>query len=165
MNSIVATLFLVGLVLLGFEVLLPGAVLGIAAGIALLAGVVVSFVEHGAQGGWLATAIAIGAVLALLYFEFRVLPRTRFGRRMLLEKSIDGASQPPVAERASDVVGREALALTALAPLRLGFRRRRRPPEGGAGRNLSTRCNRIRLDGRGALPLPVRLFSQKTPSS
>ena len=116
MNSLVATLFLVGLVLLGFEVLLPGAVLGVAAGIALLAGVVVAFVEHGAQGGWLATAIAIGAVLALLYFEFRVLPRTRLGRRMLLEKSIDGASQPPVAERPSEVVGREALALTALAP-------------------------------------------------
>ena len=116
MNSTVLALFLAGLVLLGFEAILPGAILGIAAGVALLAGVVVAFVEHGAQGGWLATAAAIGAVLALLYFEFRVLPRTRLGRRMLLEKSIDGASQPPVAERPADVIGREARALTALAP-------------------------------------------------
>ncbi len=35
---------------------------------------------------------------------------------MLLQKSIHGPSQPPVAERPSEVVGREALALTALAP-------------------------------------------------
>jgi membrane-bound serine protease (ClpP class) len=35
---------------------------------------------------------------------------------MFLEKAIDGASQPPVAGRDADVVGREAVAVTALGP-------------------------------------------------
>ncbi len=116
MSTTVIALFVVGLLLLGFEVIVPGAVLGFAAVVAFLAGVVVAWIEHGAAGGLLALSAALFAVFALLYFEFRILPRTRIGRRMFLEKAVDGASQPPVAARASDVVGREALAVTALGP-------------------------------------------------
>lgn len=116
MSTTVIALLVVGLVLLGFEVIVPGAVLGIAAAIAMLAGIVVAFLEHGASGGLLALVVSLLAVLALLYVEFRVLPRTRWGRRMFLDKAIDGASQPPVAARGADVVGREALAVTALGP-------------------------------------------------
>ena len=116
MSTTVVTLLIVGLLLLGFEVIVPGAVLGIAAIIALLAGVVVAWVEHGPAGALFAFAVALFGGGALLYFEFRVLPRTRIGRRMFLEKAIDGASQPPVAGRDADVVGREAVAVTALGP-------------------------------------------------
>lgn len=116
MSTLVVTLFVVGLIFLGFEVIVPGAIMGVAAGCFLLAGVVVAWLEHGADGGLLALGTAVLAVGALLYFEFRILPRTRIGRRMFLEKSVDGSSQPPVAERAADVVGREAVAVTALAP-------------------------------------------------
>lgn len=116
MSTTVVALLVVGLVLLGFEVIVPGAVLGFAAALAMLAGVIVAFVEHGSAGGLLALSVSLFAIFALLYFEFRILPRTRVGRRMFLNKAVDGASQPPVAERASDVIGREALALTALGP-------------------------------------------------
>jgi membrane-bound serine protease (ClpP class) len=116
MSTTIVTLFLVGLILLGFEVIVPGAILGIAAGLFLLAGVIVAYVEHGPQGGLIALAVAVSAVGALLYFEFRILPRTRIGRRMFLDKAIDGASQPPIASAADAVVGREALALTVLSP-------------------------------------------------
>ena len=116
MSTAVIVLFAAGLVLLGLEVIVPGAVLGIAAVVALLAGVAVAWVEHGSSGGLLALAAAVFAVIALLYFEFCILPRTRIGRRMFLNKAIDGASQPPVAANAADVVGREAVAVTALGP-------------------------------------------------
>lgn len=116
MSTMVLTLFVVGLILLGFEVIVPGAILGVAGGLFMLAGVVVAYLEHGAQGGLIALGAALASVAGLLYFEFRVLPRTRIGRRMFLDRAVDGASQPPVVERASDVVGREALALTALGP-------------------------------------------------
>ena len=126
MDTTVITLFAVGLVLLGFEVVVPGAILGIAGGLSLLAGVIVAFLSHGQTGGALALLAAVAAVATLLYVEFRVLPRTRIGRRMFLEKAIDATSQPPVASAADSVVGREALALTALAPtgvVRVGGKR------------------------------------------
>lgn len=116
MNTTVVTLLVVGLLLLGFEVIVPGAVLGVAAAVAFLAAVVIAWVEHGSAGGLAALGVALFGAALLLYVEFRILPRTRIGRRMFLEKAIDGASQPPVAERAADVVGREAVAVTALGP-------------------------------------------------
>ena len=116
MSTTIVALFVVGLVLLGFEVIVPGAILGIVAGICLFAGVVVAFAQHGYEGGLLALAVALFAVGGLMYFEFRILPRTKLGRRMFLEKAVDGTSQPPVASQAAAVVGREALAVTALGP-------------------------------------------------
>lgn len=116
MDQTVFIFFIVGLVLLAFEVVVPGAILGVAGGLSLLIGVVVAFMEHGEKGGLLALAVAVIAVGFLLYLEFQVLPRTRIGRRMFLNKAIDGTSQAPVADPADAVVGRDALALTALGP-------------------------------------------------
>lgn len=116
MSTMVVALFVVGLIFLGLEVIVPGAVMGIAGGLFLIGGVALAWLELGAEGGLLALGVAVAAVSALLYFEFRILPRTRIGRRMFLDKAIDGASQPPIADRAADVVGQEAVAMTALAP-------------------------------------------------
>ena len=116
MSTTVTLLFTVGLVLLAFEVIVPGAILGVIAGGLMLGGVVLAFVEHGSSGGLLALAVAVGAVATVLYFELRILPRTRVGKRMFLEKAIDGVSQPPVAEKSADVIGRDAVAITALGP-------------------------------------------------
>ena len=51
---------------------------------------------------------------------------------MFLSKSIDGASQPPIAERDAGVVGREAVAVTALGPTGLVE---------VAGRRYEARCD------------------------
>ena len=115
MDTPVLVLFAVGLVLLGFEAIVPGAVLGILGGLFLIGGVVVSFAQHGSQGGFVALAVAVFAVAALVYFEFRILPRTAIGRRMFLNAEIAGTSQPAVALD-ENVNGRVALAVTALSP-------------------------------------------------
>lgn len=114
MNAILV-LFVVGFVLLAFEVFVPGAILGIIGGLALLGGVILAFLEYGSTGGW--TALAVGASLGalMLFVEFWLLPRTPWGKRMFLNAAIDGTSQPPPAE-ASTVMGRAGEAITPLSP-------------------------------------------------
>ena len=61
----------------------------------------------------MAVALAAGLTGLLLYFEFRVLPRTALGRRLFLQSAVTGR-QPEVAT--VDVVGQPARAVTVLAP-------------------------------------------------
>lgn len=114
MNAIIL-LFVVGTILLGFEVFIPGGILGAIGGLALIGGVVMAFVEYGPTGGSMALAAGLLLVGVMLYVELALLPKTRLGRRLFLESSVAGTSQPAVAE-ASLVVGRTAEAVTTLAP-------------------------------------------------
>ncbi|CAM2927374.1 NfeD family protein [Rariglobus hedericola] len=114
MNTIIM-FFIAGAVLLAAEVFVPGAILGIFAAIALLVGVVLSFVDYGSMGGWIAIAAALGLTGVTLWFEFMILPKTALGRRLFLKAEISGASQPPLAERET-MVGQAGVADTTLAP-------------------------------------------------
>jgi len=114
MNAIIL-LFAVGIILLAFEVFVPGGILGIFGGLSLLGGIVLSFANFGATGGWTAVAIALGLVGLMVYIEFGLLPKTTLGRRLFLRSAVSGTSQPPLAESAA-VVGREGETLTPLAP-------------------------------------------------
>lgn len=114
MNAIIL-LFLVGVVLLGFEVFVPGAVLGILGSLSLLGGVILAFMDFGAPGGWTALATALGLVGGMLFFEFRILPRTALGKRLFLKSEIGGTSQPVIAVPDS-VVDRTGETLTPLSP-------------------------------------------------
>jgi len=108
-------LFALGVVCLFFEVVVPGAVLGIVGGIFMLAGCGVAFSEFGATGGAIAV-VAAGLLLGLtFYVEFVLLPKTRLGKRMFLEKAVHGVSQPLPAE-AKEIVGLSGETLTTLAP-------------------------------------------------
>lgn len=85
-------LLLVGLAFIVAEVFFPSmGLLGLAAGVSILFGLVVGFEEGGQVVGWvLIIAVAI-AVPLTLRGAFRVLPRFGFGRRMILA----GPSTPP----------------------------------------------------------------------
>ncbi|QYM79429.1 serine protease [Horticoccus luteus] len=114
MNTIIL-LFVAGLVLLGLEVFVPGGVLGVIGGLAMLGGCALAFHDFGPGGGLIASVV--GAVLlgGMLYAEFAWLPRTRFGGKLFLRRAIHSKSQPPVAE-AESVVGQIGEAATTLAP-------------------------------------------------
>ncbi len=114
MNAIIL-LFLTGIVLLGFEVIVPGAVLGILGGLAMLVGCIVAFNVFGSAGGLLATVIALAILGLTLYVELVLLPKTRFGKKMLVRSVVEGTSQPALAS-AEAVVGQRAVALTPLSP-------------------------------------------------
>ena len=113
MNTILL-LFGIGLVLLAADVFVPGGILGIFAGLALLGAVIMAFVDLGPSAGWITLAAAMATVALLLYIELGVLPKTRLGRRLFLDAAVNGTSQASPAQ--ADVVGKPAQALTTLAP-------------------------------------------------
>lgn len=114
MNAIIL-LFIIGSLLLAAEVFVPGAVAGILGGLALLAGSVLSFRTLGATGGFLASGAALGLLGLTLYAELVWLPKTAWGKKLVVQAKIDGQSQPPPAELAA-VIDKPAEALTTLAP-------------------------------------------------
>lgn len=114
MNAIIL-LFLVGVLLLAGEVFVPGAILGIIGAICMLVGCVLSFSQFGTGGGVLATAVAVALLGLTLYVELIWLPKTRFGRKLIVESTVDATSQPPLADRAT-IVGKMAESVTPLVP-------------------------------------------------
>lgn len=110
----IVVLFAVGVLLLGAEVFVPGAILGIGGVMALVAGCVLAFIDFGMVGGWVAVAVALALVGTMLFLEFAVLPRTRWGRRLFLTAAVTG--QSPTEAALPGVVGQVAEALTTLAP-------------------------------------------------
>lgn len=114
MNGIVL-LFALGLVCFFFEVIIPGAVLGILGAILMLIGCGIAFAEYGLNGGMVATLVAIGSSGLMLWAEFFLLPKTKFGKKLFLQSAIAGKSQPDPAESAV-VVGQIGETLTTLAP-------------------------------------------------
>lgn len=114
MNAILL-LFLLGVLLLAAEVFMPGAILGILGAAAMLAGCVISFSKFGTAGGTLATVIALSLLALTLYLELVWLPKSRFGKNLVVNSASDATSQPPLADPGS-VVGKDAEAVTTLAP-------------------------------------------------
>jgi membrane-bound ClpP family serine protease len=107
-------LFALGVVLLALEVVVPGAVLGIIGGIAMLAGVIMAFDQFGFEGGAVASAVAVVVVAIALYLEFVLLPRSRLAKVFSMSATVDGRSQPAVADRS--VIGKRVVAVTPLTP-------------------------------------------------
>ena len=123
--NLIVLLFALGIVLLAFEVIVPGAILGAFGLLSMLAGIVLAFADHGALGGLLALLIAVGLVGVMVLIEFVVLPKTAIGRRLFLHAAVEGSSQALPAEAAA-TVGSEGRTVTTLAPsgyVQIGERR------------------------------------------
>ena len=114
MNAILI-LFLLGVILLAGEVFVPGAILGILGAVSMVAGCIISFLQLGISGGIIATAVALALLGLTLYVELIWLPKTRFGRKMIVQSTLDATSQPPLADK-EVVIGKAAEAMTALVP-------------------------------------------------
>ena len=113
--TLIILLFSTGLILLAAEVLVPGGILGIAGGLALFAGCVVSFMELGASGGLIAVVIAMLAAFVVFYIQFKLLPKTRVGKRFFLKREIS-ATSTALQDSARDLIGKTALSATVLSP-------------------------------------------------
>jgi membrane protein implicated in regulation of membrane protease activity len=112
--TIIFLLFVLGIVLLVLDLFVPGIILSVAGAFAFLAATAQAFSEHGVAGGLEAFAAGAALLAIMLYIEYGLLPKTRFGQRFFLHASVHGVSQPK-----SDVEalkGRECVALTPLVP-------------------------------------------------
>lgn len=114
MNAIIL-LFVVGSMLLAAEIFLPGGIAGVIGGLALFAGSMMSFYEFGFNGGVFASVGALVLVGLMIYLELVVLPKTAFGKRLVVQSTVNATSQPPLAALEA-VRDRPAIALTTLSP-------------------------------------------------
>jgi len=108
------TLVLLGVFLIGAEIFLPGGVLGVIGGLALLAAGVVGFSAFGPNGGLvsaIAIVIATGVCIAVWIKFF---PHTPMGRRLTLVKS--GKEFKSYSTESNDLIGKQGVAVTTLRP-------------------------------------------------
>lgn len=112
--SMILGLIAAALVLVFFEILLPGGVLGVLAALCVLAATWFGFESYGALGAaavFFGTLIAIGV---LVFLEFKLLAKTAFGRKFFLKSAVEGHTRAAVAEES--IVGKQGVALTRLNP-------------------------------------------------
>jgi membrane-bound serine protease (ClpP class) len=109
----VFVLLLLAAVLISFEIIIPGAVLGLLGLCAYLAACIYAGVHFGFLKG-VFTFFAGGAFLGvLLYFEFKWIPHTWLGRQLFLAKQVEGKSNSGISE---ELVGKTGEAATPLRP-------------------------------------------------
>lgn len=113
--TLLIVLFVLGVLLLALEIVVPGGVLGVIGGLLMLGGVVVAFVRFGTSGGLGATLLALVLLGATFFLEMVWLPRSRVAKHLSMDTTIDSVSQPPLAQE-NEVLGHEAVALSTLAP-------------------------------------------------
>lgn len=108
-------LFSLGILFIAVEVLIPGAILGAIGGLMIFAGIIVAFVTLGSGGGLLALLVGILLAGLAFYLEFKVLPKTRLGKKAFLTREITEVSRA-VGVEARDLIGKSAEAITMLSP-------------------------------------------------
>lgn len=130
-----ALLAVAGFVLLFFEIILPSmGVLTVLALAAFIGAVWVGFLISPLTAGLMVAALLLVAPLYIIAMS-RILPNTRFGRRMFLGKAPDATgSGAPDALASADLIGQTGVALTQLRPsgaVRVAGRRIIAVTEGG----------------------------------
>ncbi len=103
------------LVLIFFEVILPGGILGVLAVLCIIAATLFGYEAHGLSGAALVLLGSILACVAIVFIEFRFVAKTALGRSFFLRARVEGRN-PSVAEEAESVVGKAGEALTRLNP-------------------------------------------------
>ena len=111
--TLIVLLFLMGVVFIAVEVIIPGGILGAIGGLLMFAGSVVA-----------SPPTALGAVFSpwrrtllggrALFFEFRILPKTAIGKRAFLTSGDAGVSAA-LRKETVDLVGHPAEALSCLS--------------------------------------------------
>lgn len=112
--TLILGLILAALVLIFFEVILPGGLLGLLALACIVGATWVGFAEYGAVGG---AATFLGSLLAvglLVYIEFKLMANSKLGKGFFLSSSVTGHSN--VAQGEDSIIGQEATAITRLNP-------------------------------------------------
>ena len=103
----------VGILALLIELIVPGAILGIAGGLCLLAAVVMTYVEYGFLAGAFASVALVVVSVAILWGWMRHFHRFPFTREMILETPRMSPGSKAISE---EWAGQIATCLTDLGP-------------------------------------------------
>lgn len=112
--SAVYGLILAALVLVFFEVILPGGILGLLAVVCWGVATWLGYVEAGILGGMAVFFGTLVVVSLLVYAELKWVARTRLGRAFFLKNCVTGHSNISAAE--DSIVGKAGESLTRLNP-------------------------------------------------
>lgn len=113
--TLIILLFAVGILFLVVEVIIPGGILGTIGALLMFAGCYLAFTDFGTLGGTVAVLTSFALAGAALFIEFRILPRTKIGKRAFLTTEVTGISAA-LGKEALELVGKSAEALTMLSP-------------------------------------------------
>jgi membrane-bound serine protease (ClpP class) len=113
MDTIIG-LLVAAFILVFFEVILPGGILGVIAALCVILASWFAGAEYGAGIGVLTFAGSVVAIAILVFIEYKLLARTSLGSAFFLKSSVTGHSNIAPAEAA--IIGREGIALTRLNP-------------------------------------------------
>jgi len=102
-----------GMILMGAEIYVPGAVLGIIGGIALFAAVITGFVAFGPLGGAYALAGIVVGTIVMVIIWMKYFPGSRIGRKIIVEQSLSASK---AAEDYSSLIGKEGETSSELRP-------------------------------------------------
>ena len=111
-------LYFVCAVLILTEVFVPsGGIISLFALACVIVGGVIFF-RHSTTVGWIGVVIAVIMIPSVLIFAYRIFPKTRFGKSVMLTPSEreQGDAIPDTAEL-KDLLGAEGLVLTPLRPV------------------------------------------------
>jgi membrane-bound ClpP family serine protease len=111
-------LFLLSAALFVAEVFVPSFGLLTVAAIAALVGGIFIFFQYSALTGWIGIFIAVIMVPAVLIVAYRILPKTRFGKIIILaQPHRDKGDGVPDAVQLKELLGQVGLVLTPLRPV------------------------------------------------
>ena len=113
MDTIIG-LLVAAFILVFFEVILPGGILGIMAALCVILASWFAGAEYGAGIGFLTLVGSAAAIAILVYIEFKLLARTSIGSAFFLKSSVTGYSNIAPAE--VSITGKEGISLTRLNP-------------------------------------------------
>ena len=113
--TLILTLFLVGIVLLAADLFIAGLALAILGGLTMVSATALAYRDFGFEAALLSGGAAAVLLALAVYLELVWLPKSRFGRELVVQSTVSATSQPLPAV-AAEVVGRPAEAATILAP-------------------------------------------------
>ena len=113
MDTIIG-LLVAAFILVFFEVILPGGILGTIAALCVILASWFAGAEYGAGIGFLTFVGSAAAIAILVYIEFKLLARTSIGSAFFLKSSVTGHSNIAPAE--VSITGKKGTSLTRLNP-------------------------------------------------
>ena len=112
--ALMIILLILGVGLVGAEVFIPGGVVGMLGGVAVLSSIIMAFTRQGTTFGMVWLLGAVFLTLLSLFGATRYLPRSRLGKKLLLRTDQKGISSSQ--EGLAAFLGKAGMALTDLRP-------------------------------------------------
>jgi len=112
--ELIVGLIILGLILISFELIVPGGILGILGFAAYVGACALVYQDHGI-GPALGTFFSIGLItLIVVIIEFRFIPKTKLGSKLFLKSRNE--SKNVQIQAGDEIIGKTGKSLTTLAP-------------------------------------------------